>query len=278
MNSLAELVELYQKFEHDTAFVYHKGYRTPRWTYRQTAELAFRFARELENRNIGKGDRVMLWGQNSPEWVAAFVGCMLRGAVAVPMDRIAAPDFMQRVANDVQAKLVVCSSALAQHVENWPLLELDTLSEKLASLPGTPYEPVSLGHQDTAQIVFTSGTTAEPRGVVLTHGNLLASLDPIEREIPKYLKYERIFHPIRFLNLLPVSHVFGQFMAMFIPPLIGGTVIFQDSLNPREVIASIKRERVSVLVTMPRVLESLKQRLEREFPQEMAKFPSAENQ
>src|SRR5215469_13534818 len=279
MNSLADIIGLYQKFGDEPAFIYHRGYRTPRWTYRQTAELAFRFARDLENRNIGKGDRVMLWGQNSPEWVAAFVGCMLRGAVAVPMDRIAAPDFMQRVANDVQAKLVVCSSALAQHVGNWPLLELDTLSEKLASLPGTPYEPVSLSRDDTVQIVFTSGTTAEPRGVVLTHGNLLASLDPIEREIPKYLKYERIFHPIRFLNLLPLSHVFGQFMAMFIPPLIGGTVIFQDSLNPREVIASIKRERVSALVAVPRVMESVKQRIEREFPDQMgSRFAAAENE
>ena len=92
MNSLAELVQLYQKFGDETAFVYHRGYRTPRWTYGQTAELAFRFAWELGRRNIGKGDRVVLWGQNSPEWVAAFVGCMLRGAVAVPMDRIAAPD------------------------------------------------------------------------------------------------------------------------------------------------------------------------------------------
>src|SRR5215472_14270958 len=279
MNSLADIIGLYQKFGDEPAFIYHRGYRTPRWTYRQTAELAFRFARELENRNIGKGDRVMLWGQNSPEWVAAFAGCMLRGAVAVPMDRIAAPDFMQRVANDVQAKLVVCPQALTRTAAQRPHLELETLAETVASHPATPYNAVALTRDDTAQIVFTSGTTAEPRGVVLTHGNLLASLDPIEREIPKYLKYERIFHPIRFLNLLPLSHVFGQFMAMFIPPLIGGTVIFQDSLNPREVIGSIKRERVSVLVAVPRVIESLRGRIEREFPDQMGtRFAAAENE
>lgn len=258
--------------------MYHRGYRTPRWTYRQTAELAFRFARELENRRIGKGDRVLLWGANSPEWVAAFFGCVLRGAVVVPMDRIAAPDFMQRVANDVQAKLIVCSSSVKALAERWSTLELDNLDETLAHLPATDYPPATVGPDDTAEIVFTSGTTAEPRGVVLTHRNLLASLGPIEREIPKYLKYERIFHPIRFLNLLPLSHVFGQFMAMFIPPLIGGTVIFQDSLNPREVVASIRRERVSVLVAVPRVMESLRQKIGREFPREMAKFVSAENQ
>jgi long-chain acyl-CoA synthetase len=277
VTSLADLLAHYRKFDRETAFVYHRGYRTPRWTYRLTLELAFRFARELKNRNIGKGDRVVLWGANSPEWVAAFFGCVVRGVVVVPMDRIAAPDFMQRVARDVQAKLIVCSASLVHAAEHWPHLEFEVLSEILGQLPATDDSAVALASDDIAQIVFTSGTTAEPRGVVLTHRNLLASLGPIEREIPKYLKYERIFHPIRFLNLLPLSHVFGQFMAMFIPPLIGGTVIFQDSFNPREVIASIRRERVSVLVAMPRIMESLKQRLEREFPQEMDKFAAAEN-
>jgi len=277
VNSLGDLVGLYLKFGKATAFVYHRGYRTPRWTYRATAELAFRFARELENRKIGKGERVLLWGANSPEWVGAFMGCLLRGVVVVPMDRIAAPDFMQRVARDVQAKLVVCSAALMPAAEKWPRLELETLAESLSELSATAYPAVDITPDDTAQIVFTSGTTAEPRGVVLTHRNLLASLGPIEREIPKYIKYERPFHPVRFLNLLPLSHVFGQFMAMFVPPLIGGTVIFQDSLNPREVIASIRRERVSVLVAVPRVMESLKQRIEREFPKDMARFATAEN-
>src|SRR5215469_671469 len=212
MNSLADLIKLYQKFGDQPAFVYHKGYRTPRWTYSKTAELAFRFARELERHNISKGDRVMLWGHNSPEWVAAFIGCVLRGVVVVPMDRIAAPDFMQRVASDVQAKLIVCSQALTKHTKGWEHLVLENLTEVLVALAaGHPalHATVPVTRDDTTEIVFTSGTTAEPRGVVLTHRNLLASLDPIQREIPKYLKYERIFHPIRFLNLLPLSHVFG---------------------------------------------------------------------
>ncbi len=91
-----------------------------RWTYGQLAELAFRFARELEARGIGKGDRVLLWGDNCAEWVGAFFGCMLRGAVAVPMDRIAAPDFAQRVMSDVDAKLIVCASALTVHAAGRP--------------------------------------------------------------------------------------------------------------------------------------------------------------
>ena len=115
------------------------------------------------------------------------------------------------------------------------------------------------------QIVFTSGTTAEPKGVVITHGNVLANIAPLEREMQRYLKYERWVHPVRFLNLLPLSHVFGQFLGMFLPPLLGGTVIFQEELKPSEIVSTIRRERVSVLVSVPRVLQSLKQKIERDL-------------
>ena len=94
---------------------------------------------------------------------------------------------------------------------------------------------------------------------------MLANIAPLEREIRRYLKYERWVHPVRFLNLLPLSHVFGQFLGMFLPPLLGGTVIFQDELKPSEVISTIRRERVSVLVSVPRVLQSLKQKIERDL-------------
>jgi len=69
-------------------------------------------------------------------------------------------------------------------------------------------------------------------------------------------------HPIRFLNLLPLSHVFGQFLGIFLPPLLGGTVVFENTFNPTEVMATIRRERVSVLVAVPRMIESLKQKIE----------------
>lgn len=263
--TLAEYPQLHLARKSEIAYVYRRGFRTLRWTYQQLSELAFRFARELEARSIGKGDRVLLWGDNCAEWIAAFFGCMLRGAIAVPMDRIAAPDFAQRVMSDVDAKLLVCSSPLKDNAAGRPYLELEELSETLAQRSADPYQPVPFTRDDPAQIVFTSGTTAEPRGVVLTHGNILASVDPIEREFPKYRRGERIFHPIRFLELLPLSHVFGQFMGMFIPTLIGGTVHFQDSFKPTDIIEAIKRERISVLVTVPRVVESLKNRLREEF-------------
>ena len=85
------------------------------FTYGQVLEMAFRFCGELETTGIGKGDRVMLWGENCAEWVAAFFGCALSGVVVVPMDDGASAEFAARVSGQVEAKLWVCSRRHAQH-------------------------------------------------------------------------------------------------------------------------------------------------------------------
>src|SRR5260370_28989322 len=105
-----------------------------------------------------------------------------------------------------------------------------------------------------AEILYTSGTTAEPRGVVLTHGNFLANLEPLERGIEEYRKYERWLHPLRFVTLVPLSHVFVQFMALFVPPLLGAAAAFEPSANPSEIIRTIKQERATALIAVPRML------------------------
>src|SRR5271166_3402496 len=104
--SLAEFFSTnFQAHRHERAYGQRCGYRMEWFTYGQMLELASRFARELEARQIRQGDRVMLWGENRAEWVAAFFGCALRGAVVVPMDNGASPDFAARVFRQVEAKL-----------------------------------------------------------------------------------------------------------------------------------------------------------------------------
>src|SRR6266404_7278746 len=103
--SVADYLLDFSRLGGEQAYAERVGYRIVRHTYGDVAETAFRFARELIARQIRKGDRVVLWGANSAEWVAAFFGCVLRGAVSVPMDRIAAPEFAARVAEQVEAKI-----------------------------------------------------------------------------------------------------------------------------------------------------------------------------
>ena len=191
--SLVEYLDHFLQRGHETAYVQRRGYRTARWSYRRVADLAFQFARELDARAITKGERVLLWGPNSAEWVAAFLGCALRGVVVVPLDDVATPDFALRVHQQVDAKLLVGSREHEQ--KSIPTLTLEELPEALSSRSTAAYPAATIELADTLEIVFISGTTAEPKGVVITHGNVLANIAPLELEIRKYLKYERWVHP-----------------------------------------------------------------------------------
>jgi long-chain acyl-CoA synthetase len=263
----------FQQHSEDRAYGRRRGYRMEWFTYGEVLEMAVHFSQELHSRGIAKGDRVMLWGENCAQWVGAFLGCAVCGVIVVPMDDGASVDFARRVAREVEAKLWVCSRKRAAESisDAVPVLVLEEveISTQAELGPGARSEPgVAIGRDDTLQIVFTSGTTAEPKGVVLTHGNVLANIEPLAREMHRYLKYERWVHPVRFLNLLPLSHVFGQFLGMFLPPILGGTVIFLEEMKASEIISTIRRERVSVLVSVPKVLQSLKEKIEGDLADE----------
>ncbi|MGA2421238.1 MAG: AMP-binding protein, partial [Candidatus Acidiferrum sp.] len=267
MKTLLEFVREYGARGSEIAVRQRRGYRMESWSYARIAAEANRVGRELEVRGLNKGDAVLLWGENSAEWIIAFFGCLLRGVVVVPLDAASPPEFAQRVSGEVGAKLVFHGAA--QRECGWaPSIALDTLTELVAGHDVTDYalsdHPLLDGsRQDTLEIIFTSGATAEPRGVVISHGNVLANIEPLRHEIQKYLRYEKLVHPLRFLNLLPLSHVFGQMLGVFVPPLLGGTVVFMDALRPAEFAEMIRRERISVVVTVPRFMESLRREVER---------------
>jgi long-chain acyl-CoA synthetase len=279
-SNLLSLFDDFHRNSRDVAVVQRRGYRRESWTYTKLAQISFLYGDELKRRGVRTGDRVLLWGPNSAEWMAAFWGCLLRGAVAVPIDGGATSGFAARVARETSPKLVFASAGKPILDPAIPTLNL----EDLADIPAhtrvaithrvarqTPPsisesladEPITRSHM--AQILFTSGTTAEPRGVVLTHGNFLANLEPLERGIDPYRKYERWFHPLRFVSLVPLSHVFGQFMTLFVPPLLGATVVFEPSANAAEVIRAVKRERATAVIAVPHMLDLLRSGITRDL-------------
>jgi long-chain acyl-CoA synthetase len=249
---LASLVDDFRRHGDQIAIVSRHGLRKEITSYKTLAEHSARFAALLVERGIVKGERVLIWGENGAPWIAAFFGCILRGVIPVPIDVAGSEIFAHRVAQEVDPKLVTGSR---EELKSFP----NSLAfEDFSTLPQNQAGAVDgLSESDPVQIVFTSGTTAEPKGIVHTHGNILASLRPIEQEMQKYLKYERIFHPIRFLHTVPLSHVFGQFMGIWIPALLAAEVHFESRLVPGDLIETIRKERISVLVAVPRVLEIL---------------------
>jgi long-chain acyl-CoA synthetase len=264
---LATLVDDFRRHGNATAVVTYRGNRRKSTSYREIASLAERFAAELRRRDIAAGERVLLWGQNGAEWIGAFFGCLLRGALAVPLDAGGGAEFARRVVTETSPKLIVGDPLLiATLSDTIPTLVLDDLSITLpAEAPGRVEAP-SLNLDTPLQILFTSGTTSEPKGVVHTHRNVLASVAPIEKEIQKYLRYERFVHPLRFLHTLPLSHVFGQFMGLWLPVLLGAEVHFESRLQASRLIPLIRRERISVLAAVPRMLDLLRSHLLASIP------------
>jgi long-chain acyl-CoA synthetase len=262
---LATLLDDFRRYDRNLAVVRFQGNRRRETTYGELARLAGRFAALLAELEIGAGERVLIWAENSAEWMAAFYGCILRGVVAVPLDAYGSAEFAQRVAADVQPRLAVGDALLlAQLPADYQRISFE---EWQGVLPADEAGPVAgLGRETPLQILFTSGTTGDPKGVVLTHGNVLASVEPIERGAEKYLRYERVIHPLRILHTLPLSHVFGQTMGLWIPPILTAEVHFESRLVAARLIETVKRERISVLAAVPRVMALLKAHLEASDP------------
>lgn len=231
--------------ERNLAYVYADGLRTRRMSYAELARLAWQAGAWMQSQGIQPGDRIVLWGTNSGEWAAVFWACLATGIVAVPLDAQSSQEWANRIVEETGAKLL------------WQDHDLAHLRRTVAGLSVAPPRGEGPARDALAQIIFTSGSTAAPKGVCLTHGNTLASLEPMEKEIAKYLRWERPFHPVRFLVQLPLSHVFGQMLGLFVPPLLRGEMHFVPELSPADVIRCVRERRISVLATVPRYLDLL---------------------
>ena len=255
---------------HGLFLVHDDGFRTRSYSYEEVGRAARGFAARLADAGVRKGDKVLFWSENRPEWVVAFWGCLLGGIVVVPIDYRTSPDFLARISQAVAAKLALIGEDVPPVTATLsiPIWKLHELQWRDGSLP-----TVAVSRDDVAEIIFTSGATGEPKGVVITHRNVLANIVPVEREVKKYRAWARPVFPLRFLNLLPLSHMFGQAMATFIPPMLPGTVIFMRGYNPTDIVALIKRRRVSVLVSVPKILDVLRAHVLRVVPEAAAVGP-----
>jgi long-chain acyl-CoA synthetase len=252
--SLAAFFQIWRR--NPGGFLHYEGdIAALRLTYQQAAEAAIAFAGKLRSANIKKGDRIVFWGENRPEWVVALWGSILEGVIAVPIDFRSSEKVVRRIAGIVDARALLIGEALETSADlPCPVWQLRDVARNEphqdAFAPAAP--------DDLAEILFTSGATGDPKGVTITHRNILANLRPIDEGIEKYRKYMGPFAPIRFLNLLPLSHLFGQTMAAFIPPIIAGEVYFMPGYSPREAVHLIHKRRISVLVCVPQMLELLR--------------------
>ncbi len=234
------------------------AFRYMRWTYSQVWAQSGQVATLLQQRGVEKGDRVILWGPNSPHWVIFFFGCLRAGAAVVPLDVRSAPDYVSRVLAQTEPKLAFTSRLTPKGELDLavPEIALEDLEAAIAGLPDP--EDVNVEPHDLAEIMFTSGTTGDPKGVMLTHRNLRANIEGISR----YISCEP---SSRLLSILPLSHMYEQMGGLFIAMYYGASITYPTSRQPTVLARTMRERRITIMLLVPQGLELLMNGIEREI-------------
>jgi long-chain acyl-CoA synthetase len=252
------------EWERREAIRWIDGRDSRRYTYQELVTRVSAVAALLARYGLSQGDRLVLWAANRPEWVITFWAAQRLGIVVIPVDPGYSPAFLQRIQIQVASRLLVHdrdrSPGICPHEIHTDRVRACTEPE--SDFPAA-YPEVAPG--EIAEIVFTSGTTREPRGVVLRHHTVCGNLRFMSPEFDRYRPWTRLIQPLRILSLLPLGHMFGQTMSLFVPILLGGSAVLADrALPPWELVEVLRKERVSVLVGVPRMLQQLREYLERD--------------
>src|SRR5262245_51274194 len=184
--------------------VFDDGYRRRGHTYEEAGRAARGFAARLSTAGLGKGDKVVFWGENRPEWIVCYWGCLISGVIVVPIDYRSSFDFVRKVRALVDAKVVLIGEDVNQSgmdvtsseqtgVVVWRFDDIDWRADG-------PMPDVTISRDDIIQIIFTSGATAEPKGVVIRHRNGVANIVTVEREVIHCRKNRRLVLPLRVIN------------------------------------------------------------------------------
>lgn len=235
-----------------------------RFTYRELDDMSRRSAARLAAAGLIAGDRCALLAENGAEWCAAYLGVLRLGAVAVPLDTNYSAGQVETLVRDSGARLLLVSDrfaalapAAAASTAGGVLTLAHVVATGAATPAGVPEPAIEPGAP--AVILYTSGTTADPKGVVLTHANLLAEKDGAfavvhvdERDVV--------------LGVLPLFHSLAQMANLLLPFSIGAHVVFLETLNTQELLKALDEEGVSVFACVPqffylihgRVMEQVK--------------------
>ncbi|MGX2041901.1 AMP-binding protein [Methylocaldum sp. MU1018] len=255
MNSLAAFFDQ-QTGRHGLrpAVRYRPRYRTVRWSYDELREHALGISRALAAHGIASGDRVVLCAENSPYWAAAFCAILARGGVAVPLNPKSTPDQFGRIGRSAEPKLALLSSSLAWPDESLPCLPVD--AAYAAGAAGTIRDRAPFENSgELAEIIYTSGTTGDPKGVMLSHRNLLADLEAVMKAVP-------LAPDDHILTLIPLFHAFGQMTGLLCPLHSGCSVTYLAAPTTRAIREALIYTPATHLVAVPEVLKTMMDRLE----------------
>ena len=223
-------------------------------TYRQMWERAHSFAGYLQEQQIEKNDRICIWSASCTNWMVAYLGALLMGAIVVPLDNNTKEDFLTRIAQTTEARLLITTRKQFASLKQTSLSLVDIDALPQGTLDASKL-PVVTG-DDLAELVFTSGTTGQPKGVMLSHNN-------ISSNARAGIEVIRMQASDRALSILPLSHMFE--MAVEIALLCcGASIVYARTLVPETLLKLLATEHVTCMVLVPQALQLFMNGIERE--------------
>jgi long-chain acyl-CoA synthetase len=237
------------------------------WTFRELQRRSRIAAWRLRVTGLQSGDRILTWSPSTPDLPAVYYGAMRAGLVIVPLDLRMAPDTIERIAARADAQRLILGigrdapDPRDAGLNDVPTTRLDTLTaEPDDTFPGDWETQLDAWPRpqpsDVVELVFTSGTTGTPKGVILAHDNVLASVRAMHRVIPP------LNH--RVVSLLPLSHLLEQAVTLFYALDVGADILYVRSRNPRVIFEAIRDHRTTSMVVVPQILELFWTAVERE--------------
>lgn len=258
MKTLLDLFKSLESRSGRPAIIYRTGIRRFVYSYIEVFSLSLRFASWLKQQGVGRGDRIILWAPNSPWWAVSFLGATISGVVVVPVDFVSGKDKTQKILDLTQAKLIIQSQYKLDAFHDSRAVNIEELEHLLINVDQVPIAELQISPSELALLVYTSGTTGDPKGVMLSHENLVANLKQVNQHI-------KIDSSHNFLSLLPLSHMFEQTCGFLSPLYLGSSIIYLRTLKPAAILEAFGEEEVYVSVLVPRLLQLLKDSIEREF-------------
>lgn len=254
------------KFSNKTALMYKENDKYKNISYAQLRKSVDALAQNLQTLGINKGDKIAIYSYNRPEWVIADLAILKLGAVVVPIYHVLSEFYVKYILNDAQVKLLFIENAtLFENLKSiYP--ELRSLKDIIVfdhsnlttaikytrftdtlnfSHPASNTES-SVSANDIATIVYTSGTTGEPKGAVLTHNNIIANTLP-------GIKLFDINCDDVIMSYLPLSHMFERTCGYYIIIFSGGTIAYAENFST--IVQDVLKIKPTLLIALPRVLE-----------------------
>ena len=266
IQTISEMIEFtVNKNAENIAFLTPRDGDLYQLTYYQVLDRIKKLARHLRDLGIGKGDHVAIIGENRPEWGISFFAVSWIGAVAIPLDARASLSDYKFIMDFSSTKALILSGSfykgiksISEELKSLKHLILMDQMDDITNKYSMGIEKKDMGPDDLLEILFTSGTTGDPKGVMLSHGNIMSNVSDINKVI-EYGPTDRAF------SILPIHHCYECTAGLISPFSSGMSIFYARGLKPRELLEDLKAAKPTIWLNTPLLLEKLYLKIEKEL-------------